>query len=296
MNTEEELFVQDTQKKEEPMSPHAPMYVYATEMVGSYYPIVEVAGKSLLTITGSGDQVINACYLGAREVTGFDLNAHAVLFAELKITLLQKLSLEQYLAFFGSNFADGSFDRGIYEEVRDDLRPEARALFDRVYSESDGNPLTNPTYFRQRSFLEVPTDRINPYVKDETAYLKTQTVLRQSPPHFVVSDIQGIGTRVEGKQFDLINLSNVPNYFTKTNGGVEGILAVFRNLAGLLTPGGKLFFYSYSPAIYKDGGPPASSKETIEAIRGLGLFALSLHYMPSIHEKGEDRILVLEKR
>ena len=56
-------------RKEEADFLKAPIYLYGTEAIGSYYKPLKLKGKSVLTINGSGDQVLNAYYFGAKKNT-----------------------------------------------------------------------------------------------------------------------------------------------------------------------------------------------------------------------------------
>ncbi len=89
-----------TLKKKEPkMTKDAPMYVYATEMVSHYYERLGLKGKRVLTVVGSGDQVINALYYGASEVVGYDINRNALYICELKMAAIKTLSYQVFYNF-----------------------------------------------------------------------------------------------------------------------------------------------------------------------------------------------------
>ena len=53
------------------------IYSFATENVAGYIDYFDFENKSLLTVGSSGDQVLNAFYNGARDITLFDINEYA---------------------------------------------------------------------------------------------------------------------------------------------------------------------------------------------------------------------------
>ena len=79
------LYISNKKIKEKPMSEQAPMYVYATETVSSYYKLLNLKDKTVLSVCGSGDQVLNAYFFGAKRVIGCDMNERSKY-----ITLLKK--------------------------------------------------------------------------------------------------------------------------------------------------------------------------------------------------------------
>ena len=87
--------------KEKRMGSDAPVYIYATEMCSSYYHIVDVKRKRVLTVCGSGDQILNAYFFGAEVVVGFDLNANSERMLRLKVVAIKELAYKKFLKFFG---------------------------------------------------------------------------------------------------------------------------------------------------------------------------------------------------
>lgn len=60
------------------------VYPFTTEEIASYFPILELKGKSVLTVGSSSDQAFNALLLGAKNITVYDINENATRFGKLK--------------------------------------------------------------------------------------------------------------------------------------------------------------------------------------------------------------------
>ena len=61
------------------------IYPFVTENVAGYIDYFDFENKSLLTLGSSGDQILNAFYNGARDITLFDINEYAKYYVYLKI-------------------------------------------------------------------------------------------------------------------------------------------------------------------------------------------------------------------
>lgn len=284
------------------MVSEAPMYVYATEMVSSYYSRLDIQGKRVLSIVGSGDQIIDAYFFGAKEVVGFDINQRAFFMLDLKLAALVQLGYSEFLDFFGSNMDNGSFNFGLYGKLRSRLSLKTKAFFDEIYKESKNNGkfLVKSSYFRQRSMLKTAVKEINHYLQNEESYMRCRTILENREIQFLDLDINDIDTdkRIIGK-FDVINLSNVLNYLTGNtaeNDLLDVLSLVIEKVRRRLKRGGFLFYYSYSPNIYSSSDrliPPASRWDIIKRIASANNSKLSVRRFKGTNIVGFDRVNIL---
>jgi hypothetical protein len=233
------------------MTRESPMYIYATEMVSEYYSGLNMKGKKVLTITGSGDQVINAYFFGASKVVGFDICARAFFMLDIKASAINKLTYFEFIKFFGSDMSNGSFDFNLYNKLKGGLSPKTRRFFNQAYKDfkNDGKKLIESDYFRQRSTIEVSPFDINSYLKNEKTYIKCRAIIKGKQLQFLELDVADILTnrKLKGK-FDIINLSNVPNYLT-ANSTKKQVLDILKDTAKKvvkkINDGGLFFYYSY---------------------------------------------------
>src|SRR5680860_295742 len=100
------------------MTIQSPLYIYATEMVSAYYNLLQIKDKRILSIVGSGDQIIDAYYYGAKEVIGFDINKRSLFILEIKFVAISILTRKEFLEFFGTNMSNGTFNFQVYKKIR----------------------------------------------------------------------------------------------------------------------------------------------------------------------------------
>ena len=190
------------------------IYPFTTENISGYIDYFDFNNKSLLTIGSSGDQVLNAFYNGARDITLFDINEYAKFYVYLKIAAIMSLSYKEFKAFF---FRQGvtpfirnqhMFSNDLYNKIKDNLRLldyESFLFFDELFT------LYEPTNIRERLF-DDDEDRnkvikgFNNYLKDEMSYNRLKSVIRKISFKYVYGDIF---TDDIDRSFDNIILSNL---------------------------------------------------------------------------------------
>jgi hypothetical protein len=287
-------------KKEKSMSLDAPMYVYATEMVGAYYEAINVRNKKVLTIVGSGDQVLNAIEQGAKKIYGFDLNKNAQHMINLKLASVKTLNYSEFLDYFGEKPNSG-FSYNIYTKIRKRLDKKTAKFFDNLYRKYNlsGLKVIKSDKFRQRDDISINTKEINYYLKDNKRYLNLKKRIKKIKFQFVRSDIKSIADKVNTK-FDLINLSNVPNYVVQrleSNDKFGNFYkTVLLKIRKILNKNGLLFFYSYSdksyPNIVAKRVPIASTNTTLSYLKERKEFKVKQFQFKGIN-KAADRITAL---
>lgn len=130
---------------------------------------------------------------------------------------------------------------------------------------------------------------------------------------FVRCDVARLAShpQMQKQKFDLVNLSNVPNFFVGRIKSKDPMMAFFEGvllrLRKLLDKKGRIFYYSYSPSVYPNSMatrvPLASSYESINRLKKRKEFKISeirfkgIGYTQpkKIQYGGFDRITVLEK-
>lgn len=293
--------------KEKPMSGNAPMYIYATEMVGDYYRKLHMKGKKVLTICGSGDQVLNAYYLGAKEVVGFDLNKNSKFILNLKIAVIKNLEYSQFLDFFGKKSFEGSFDYKTYQKIEKSLDKETKRFFEILYKKYNyiGKKFKQSNHFRQRFHLgnRLCSD-INIYLNNKKNYNKLKKLLPKTNFLFVRSDVTEIwkNKKLINKKFDIINLSNVLNYLTReSKAGRDPIKYVIDNvlvkLSKMTSKKGSILFISYSeknyPNLISHVIPSISTKEGMKKIRQK--FKVTRKSYEGVVMGTKDKITIIKK-
>jgi len=190
------------------------LYTFTTENISGYIDYFDFDNKSLLTVGSSGDQVLNAFYSGARDITLFDINGYTKYYAYLKISAIISLSYKEFILFF-FKYVDSPFERNkymfskqLFNKMKDTLRIldyESYLFFDELFS------LYDKDIIRSRLFDDdedrcVVIKGCNNYLKDEESYNRLKSIIRKITFRYVNGNI--FDSDINGK-FDNIFLSNL---------------------------------------------------------------------------------------
>jgi len=293
--------------KEELMSENAPMYIYATEMVSDYYKKFNLINKKVLTICGSGDQVLNALFFKAKKVVGTDLNKRSELITDLKVAAIKQIDYEDFLDFFGRDMNSIFLNYSFYVRIRKNLNKKAKNFFDKAYKlyNYDGEKLAKSKYFRQRSdFQQQKVMSINAYLKNKKSYLKMRKILQNKKFVFVQGDITKITEKINEK-FDIINLSNTPNYLCgklKREGIKDCVRYLINNLFlklnKRLSINGRIIYYTYSPQTYPNRiakkMAPISTNKGVKSIILKTNFRVSQKNIKGINKGTKDKVIIIQ--
>jgi len=291
------------------MGTKSPMYIYATEMISEYYPLFNLKNKVILTICGSGDQVLNALFLGAKKVTGFDLNHYSKYILNLKISSILSLELKEFIEFFGGKKINVGFNYEIYKKLRENLDNSTKRFFDDLYKQFNfnGEDLAKSSYFRERVGVQERDVKVfNLYLKNEKAYLKMRKILRDQKQkfNFVRASVLNISSLIRDERYEIINLSNVQNYVCLNLNEEETVKCFYKKvlspLYSLLKRNGIIFYYTRDENSYPNPArkiPPTLSKEkNIKLLCNFEKFEITQKIFKSFKKRHKDKIVILKKR
>ena len=190
------------------------IYTFTTENISGYIDYFDFNNKSLLTVGSSGDQILNAFYNGARDITLFDINEYAKYYVYLKISAILSLSYKEFKLFF---FKHGittfkrnelMFSKEIFKKIKDNLRNfdyESYLFFDELFSLYDENKIRN-RLFDDDEDRNIVIKGFNKYLKDEESYNKLKSIIKKISFKYVCGNI--FEDDINGK-FDNVFLSNL---------------------------------------------------------------------------------------
>ena len=234
------------------------IYSFATENVAGYIDYFDFENKSLLTVGSSGDQVLNAFYNGARDITLFDINEYAKYYVYLKIAAILSLSNQEFVSFFLKHDISpfkvnkDMFSKVLFNKIKDNLRLfdyESYLFFDELISLYNGEKIRS-RLFDDDEDRKIVIKGINKYLQDEESYNKLKSIIRKIHFKYVNGDI--FEDNIDGK-FDNIFLSNL---CTVTS--MENLKTLLQKLDknNLNSNGSILFGYlwnaSFTSEIYKE--------------------------------------------
>ena len=224
------------------------IYPFTTENIAGYIDYFDLQDKSLLTVGSSGDQIINAAFKGAKDITLLDINPYAKYYYYLKTAGILELSLTDFNEFFRYNdypkvfkYNKKVFDKASYKKLKSTLKSldnDSYLFWDELFD------MYQPDYIRFSLFSndEYGTSvlgKSNLYLQSENTYDETKTKLKELRPEFINEDIFKSNLT---KNYDNIWLSNIACYLYQDK--IKGMTDKF---ADKLAVDGKLLIsYLYS--------------------------------------------------
>ena len=224
------------------------IYPFTTENIAGYIDYFDLQDKSLLTVGSSGDQIINAAFKRAKDITLLDINPYAKYYYYLKAAGILELNLTDFNEFFRYNdypkvfkYNKKVFDKASYKKLKSTLKSldnDSYLFWDELFD------MYQPDHIRFSLFSndEYGTSvlgKSNLYLQSENTYDETKTKLKELRPEFINEDIFKSNLT---KNYDNIWLSNIACYLYQDK--IKGMTDKF---ADKLAVDGKLLIsYLYS--------------------------------------------------
>ena len=94
--------------------PYSRIYTFTTENINGYIKYFDLKNKSLLTVGSSGDQILNAYFYCARDITLFDINPYAKYYVYLKVAAILSLTYDEFQCFFFKRGIDNNSNKDVF--------------------------------------------------------------------------------------------------------------------------------------------------------------------------------------
>ena len=189
------------------------IYRFTNENITSYFHHLKNK-KKVLTVIGSGNQVLNSILAGSKHIDCFDISVFPEYYLHLNIASIKALSKEEYLNYFLSDNREKLFSYELYEKIREHLNGKYKEFWDGLYDYNEGIDIYNSLLFRQDFYQEYNAVKMNPYLQGDNYYILKNILLNEKIEiNCKVMDITN--DKIDDK-YDLINLSNIL-YYKYTN-------------------------------------------------------------------------------
>ena len=214
------------------------LYHHTNENLKAYIPDME--GKSVLTVSSSGDHLLNIIVNGTFKIDTFDINKFSPLFQNLKLTSIRNLSCMDSYNFLNSLSSD------LYHKFNGLLPNKERKLFNFVYTH-DIDEIAYKLFYLQKinNFINN-----NYFDLDVLKFLKKN--LKYLDNNHFCTNVYGLLNHID-KKYDYIFLSNI----SQNVKNVDDFLHLIMSLRLHLNDNGAIY-YAY---LYE--------KETDDVIEGI---------------------------
>lgn len=195
---------------------HKESFIYkkTNEKLNEFFDILMNKDK-VLTVIGSGDQILNTLLTNPTRVDAFDISVFPKYFLKLKIAAIKSLTREEYIKFFFATTEttlDEYYDDLFFDKIRKELDEETREFWEYLFNYNDWYDIYNSTLFSSEMVFETSALEQNKYLeKDE--YYKLKEILKNININYIESDLMDL--KIEDN-YDLIYLSNIINYVKKS--------------------------------------------------------------------------------
>lgn len=186
-------------------------YLHTTENIKNFLEFCSIEGKDVLTVAGSGDQLLNAYALGAKRVDVFDINILTQYTLDFKISAVLALDYDEFISFFFTSKGI-LLDPKTFSKVYTYLNEDTKEFFTRLINKYGNEKATSFIYYSiYPSFYKMRN--MNVYL-DEENYYKLKEILKHKTYNFIRTDILNLKDKLD-KKYDVIMFSNISDSIDK---------------------------------------------------------------------------------
>ncbi len=170
-----------------------------------------IGKNKILSVIGSGDQILSSIFNGVREIDAFDISVFPKYFLFLKMAAVKTLSLGEYLDFFyeACNVAE-VYDE-MYERIREKLDYVTQEFWDGLFNFFDWQDIYNSTLFSSEAYMVATAVNQNKYLQSEAFYQELRTKIDDVVIRTYEGDIFELVGNLSST-YDLVYLSNIFYY------------------------------------------------------------------------------------
>ena len=164
--------------------------------------------KDILSVIGSGDQVLNSILLECKNIDAYDISLFPKYYLRFKIGAIKALSYEEYLHFF---YGDDTFSKDKFDKVMEEVDEDTRYFW--IYLTRNRTPKElygSKLFSGWEPTVEDAMFR-NPYLASASNYYALRRKLDNPKINYIDGDIYNFSKTLE-KDYDLVNLSNICMY------------------------------------------------------------------------------------
>lgn len=226
------------------------IYMHTTENIKDFLKCFDLNEKSVLSVAGSGDQLLNAYALGATSVDIFDINPLAKCAVDLKVSAAKSLSYEEFIHFFFSSFPE-FFSEELYAKIYSLLDQDTKLLFDTFFQKFGVKDSIKKLYYQMNPSLEK-MQQMNLYLEEYYYYVLKER-LKNKKINFIESPIQELKENINNSH-DVMMFSNISDSINRiySEDALKNYLRLIHSLTKKLNKGGVIetgYIYGNYPSV-----------------------------------------------
>lgn len=186
------------------------VYKISNERTQDYYSYL-IGREKVLSVIGSGDQILNLILEGSKEIDAFDISSFPKYFLYLKMAAIKALSKEEYIEFFYEVSHRSEVYDDMYDRISFYLDDEISSFWDSLFNFFDWQDIYNSTLFSSELYIAVNAINQNKFLQCDAAYEELRRALDDVVINVYEGDIFDLSCRIDGT-YDLVYLSNIVYY------------------------------------------------------------------------------------
>lgn len=216
------------------------IYRFTNENITAYFHHLQHK-ESVLSVIGSGNQILNSILAGTRNFDCFDISIFPEFYLFLQLASVISLSKEEYFAYYLSNDREELFHDTFYEKIRENLPNNYKKFWDSLYLFDDGIDIYESMLFRKDFYKLEETIETNPFLQDRN-YEKLKYILKTEAISIKTNVCNIVETPYIQKEYNLVNLSNILFYYFNNPNSYKEFFETNFNLC----PNGEIINYFYN--------------------------------------------------
>ncbi len=186
------------------------VYKFSNEEISSYQKYLKNR-SNILSVTASGDQILNSILEGTTHVKSCDISRFPKCFFELKRAAILGLTRDEFIDFFinESNY-DTVLNDDIYDGFRNNLDINAKNFWDSLFQFFEGGEIYDSSLFSREVVTMESAITRNKYLQKEN-YNKLKKIISKADISHYTCDIKNIIGN-DNNSYDLVNLPSIIYY------------------------------------------------------------------------------------
>lgn len=188
------------------------IYLFSNEDISDNVYRKQLIGKSdLLSVIGSGDQVINSILFGSTNITAFDISNFPKYLLLLKIGAIKSLNKEEFVSFFAEELDEKELLK-LAKKIANNLDENTLKFWYSLIS-NFGFERIKESKLIKKIRIKYMNPFQNPYLIDENSFEIIRERLQDVRLNLYDQDIYTLSKEeIQTDGYDLANLSNITSY------------------------------------------------------------------------------------